>query len=503
MKIDPILSLSISMHSNKGIYVLLLGSGLSRSAGIPTGWEIVLDLIRKLAHLKGESCEPQPEVWYKEKFGEDPDYSKLLEQIAKSPSERSQLLKRYFEPTIEERERGLKIPTKAHQAIAYLISKGYIRVIITTNFDRLLEDALAQEGIKPLVISTTDSVKGALPLTHTTCSIIKVNGDYLDVRIKNTPKELSKFEKPLNMLLDRIFDECGLIVCGWSTEWDIALRLSIERCKNHRFTTYWTFRSEINPFSERLIKLRFAETIKIKDADSFLLEIEEKITALEDLSKPHPLSPKIATATLKKYLEENSQIPLHDLLMEATEKTYSLVLNEKDFLLSARFSGEELLKRINCYEGFSEILLALMVTGCFWGNENHQLFLVRCLQRFANPPRVGGGNNVWIHLRLYPALLLLYGGGIATIAAKNYAMLKTLFLDAKVRVPKGEKPLVSCIYPWTVLGTNFAKELPGMRDRSTPLSDRLFEVLRQPLKEYLPDDFDYQQCFDKFEYLLD
>ena len=46
--IDPILSLSFGMHSIKGAYALLLGSGVSRSAGIPTGWEVVLDLIRKL-----------------------------------------------------------------------------------------------------------------------------------------------------------------------------------------------------------------------------------------------------------------------------------------------------------------------------------------------------------------------------------------------------------------------------------------------------------------------
>ena len=62
--IDPLLALAFGMQSNKGVYALLLGSGVSRSAGIPTGWEIVLDLIRKLAHLEGVDCGVDPAAWY-------------------------------------------------------------------------------------------------------------------------------------------------------------------------------------------------------------------------------------------------------------------------------------------------------------------------------------------------------------------------------------------------------------------------------------------------------
>src|SRR5437879_2506745 len=54
--IDPLVSLAFSVHSSKGAYALLLGSGVSRAAGIPTGWEVVLDLIRKVAKLEGEDC---------------------------------------------------------------------------------------------------------------------------------------------------------------------------------------------------------------------------------------------------------------------------------------------------------------------------------------------------------------------------------------------------------------------------------------------------------------
>jgi hypothetical protein len=132
-------SLAFSVYSNKGAYALLLGSGISRASGIPTGWEVVLDLIRKVAKLEGEDCEPDPAAWFKQKHMADPDYSKLLGVIAKTPTDRQQMLRSYFEPTEEERAHGLKSPSSGHKAIAHLVAAGYLRVIVTTNFDRLME----------------------------------------------------------------------------------------------------------------------------------------------------------------------------------------------------------------------------------------------------------------------------------------------------------------------------------------------------------------------------
>ena len=204
--IHPILSLAISVHSNRGVYALLLGSGVSRSALIPTGWDVVLDLVRKLAGLQGKDCEPDPASWYEHTYGEEPSYDKLLNDVAKSQSERSRLLRSYFEPTEEEQKEGWKLPTDAHRAIAHLVKGGYIRAIVTTNFDRLVEKALEVSGMTPTVIMTTDAINGAPPLIHTECVVIKVNGDYMDARIKNTPEELAQSDAPLDELLSRIFD---------------------------------------------------------------------------------------------------------------------------------------------------------------------------------------------------------------------------------------------------------------------------------------------------------
>jgi hypothetical protein len=501
--IEPILSLAFSVYHNAGVYVLLIGSGVSRSAGIPTGWEIVLDLLRKLAYIQGENCEPDPSVWYREKYGEDPDYAKLLEAIAKSPGERSQLLRGYFEPSEEEREQGIKVPTEAHKALAKMVADGFIRVIVTTNFDRLIEKALEDEGVNPTIISTPDAAEGAIPLTHAKCTIIKVHGDYLDTRIKNTPQELSSYDERMDRLLDRVFDEFGLIICGWSAEWDVALCAALERCKSHRFTTYWTIRGEPRDKAQKLIDLRRAQVIPIVDANTFFREVAEKVFALKDISKPHPLSAKVAVASLKKYIVDESQkICLHDLVMNETERLQG-ELSDKNFPVQhVNFSREELLRRIQRYEALTEILLALMINGCYWGEKQHEGLWVKCLERIANPVGRRDGLIAWLNLGLYPALLLLYGGGIASIVAERYETFSALLTKASVRDGSRERPLATTLHTRAVMEPDVARELPGMERRYTPLSDYLFKFLRNSLRDFLPGDMHYQKGFDRFEYLL-
>jgi hypothetical protein len=46
--IDPFVSMAFSLYSNPGAYALLVGSGLSRAARIPIGWEVVTDLVEKI-----------------------------------------------------------------------------------------------------------------------------------------------------------------------------------------------------------------------------------------------------------------------------------------------------------------------------------------------------------------------------------------------------------------------------------------------------------------------
>lgn len=496
--IDPIISLAFSIHSKKGIYALLLGSGASRAAGIPTGWEIVLDLIRKLATTTNENCEPDPVEWYISKYSEEPDYSKILEYIAKSATIRNQILRSYFEPNEEEREPGLKKPTQAHRSIANLVKSGFIRVILTTNFDRLIERALEEVGIIPTIISTPDAIKGALPLTHTECMVIKLHGDYLDTRIKNSPKELEKYNQPLNKLLDRIFHEYGLVVCGWSAEWDTALREALKRCKSHRFQTFWMIRGKQEDKTKKLIQLRQAEEIIIKDADTFFKELEEKVLALQEFDRPHPLSVKAAITTLKKYLRDDSQdIRLQEMITEEVERLYQK-LSPENFPVNNYPTSEELLKRIQLYNSYTETLLAIMINGCYWGKESHEHLWIKCLQRIATPSGEKEVYKIWNGLRLYPALLLLYGGGISSIVAEKYSTFSSLLYKPKLRLVNQEYPILFCLIPEKVIGGDSLSQI-GIK-KPLFLNESIFKAIREPIRTFLPSDIDCQRFFDRFEY---
>ncbi len=514
--INPLDSLAFSLATNKGVYAVLLGSGISRSAGIYTGWEITLDLIKRLAVVAGEDAECEeasPDNWYKNKFNKEPDYSNLLEELAKTQAERMQLLRSYFEPTEEEQEQGLKQPTNAHKAIAKLVNNGHIRVVLTTNFDRLMEQALEEVGVNPSVVSSSDGLNGALPYVHSNCTLVKLHGDYLDTRIKNTKSELAKYDKELNSFLDRVLDEFGLIICGWSAEWDAALGEAIKRCPNRRFQTFWTVRGKVPDKSKDLIQKRLASTISINGADEFFSSLEEKVTSIIEYKRPHPVSIQAAIATLKRYLSEDKyRIRLYDYINEEVDRVIDATGPDK-LPIGITPTKETVTKRIKEYQEITKVLQHLFAVGCYWGGDDHISIWTKTLKKIADYRSiVGSSHELFETLRLYPALLLMYAGGMASIAAENYkTTLAILFLDG-IRMRNATYQLPSFVNPISVLEAA-KKHIEGKEDRKTPGSDLLFEAIIDPMKsfashiqeetqDYRSYESEYHRVFDRFEYLM-
>lgn len=503
--IDPLISLAFTLNSSKGVYGLLVGSGVSRTSGIPTGWEVVLDLIRKVAKLYDEEVVGDGPTWYKNRFGKEVNYSDLLNELAKTPSERQQLLKGYFEPTKEDVENNLKVPTEAHKNIAKLVANSSVKLIITTNFDRLIEKALEEVNIIPNVISTTDEIKGALPLTHSHCTILKVNGDYLDTRIKNTQGELEKYDKELDNLLDRIFDEFGIIVCGWSADWDIALRTALLRTPNRRFSLYWSALGDLTQQAQKIIEFRGGIVLKGYDADTFFFQLAEKVEALEHVDRKHPISLKVAIANAKKYLSNDTfYINLHDLILEEAVRVAKHI-SEKNFPVNHIDVNDNLIRnRISKYETICEILNGLFINLCYWGNEAHKNILVKSFDVVANPEDGrAGGYKVLFYLKMYPALLLLYSGGIASIANSKYDFFVALLTQTHIFENGHQFSAVNRLHAYSAMPKEVAAILPGRKKENfTPLSDYLYDILRPYFIDILPHDIQYEQAFDRFEYLL-
>ena len=503
--IDPIQSLAFSIQTNPGVYALLLGSGVSRSAGIPTGWEIIMDLLGKLAATKGQTIDADLESWYFEENQESPEYSKLLEGLAKTQSERQQSLRPYFEPGEREREEGLKQPTSAHRAIAHLVERGYIRVIVTTNFDRLMEKALEDVGVVPTVLSSVDQVQGALPLVHTRCCVVKLHGDYLDTRIRNSEDELSVYPQEFNDLLDRVLDEFGLIVCGWSADWDEALRKAIYRAKLRRFTTYWTIRGQPNEQAQRLIEHRQAEAIAIDSADAFFETVGQTVQSIDEYSRPHPMSIEAAVASLKRYLSgPEYRIRLMDLIDAEVERMVSATTGE-GFGVDGRLTpNKELVTtRLRRYEAACTPLMAMASVAGFWAADDNLYVWERAMERLCTTT-LESGYQLWLGLRTYPATLLLYALGLGAVESDRLITLKRILIKAVNNdgdMGRGRTVLSKLVEDIGSL-VREGVHLVDVKPHYTPVSNWIHDVLRVPLKQLIPNDSRYSYAFDKFEMLV-
>ena len=505
--ISPTESLAFAMHTNPGVYAVLAGSGVSRAAQIPTGWDITLDLIRQLAVLKNEPCEPDPEQWYRNTSGKEPDYSNLLHELRRPPAERQQLLRDYIEPNPEERREGVKQPTAAHRAIAALASQGLIRVILTTNFDCLIETALEDESVRPTVVATPDQLQGALPTIHTHCCVYKLHGDYRDTRIRNTQTELDSYAPSFNSLLARIFDEFGLIVCGWSAAWDGALRDALYRASTRRFTTYWATHGDVTDDAQRLIEHRRAVSIPINAADEFFATVQQHVESLREFARPHPVSTEIAVASLKRYLPESRyRIRLADLVDGVVERAIEATSGKQFSVEGPTPEAGEATARVGRYEAACSTLLALAPIGGFWAEEDHDSLWQRALTRLGTKRRiVGRFYETWGDLTRYPAALLLYALGVGAVHGERLRFLGRL-LNTSIHEDNQEETravqllAASLFTGWD--GSSTMRVSDETAGNFITLNERIYRTLRPHVAAVVPDDNRYRFVFDKFEALL-
>jgi hypothetical protein len=158
---------------------------------------------------------------------------------------------------------------------------------------------------------------------------------------------------------------------------------------------------------------------------------------------------------------------------------------------------------MHLYQAELGVLLAMQVCGGYWAAQGQQNVFLKAFKRIADQSGPEPGMAVWLLLRRYPALVLMYSMGLGALANSNYQFLKAL-LDHKLREDsyKPEKPTATALHNTGVVAENVQRTLPGSELEPTPISNHLFETLREPLREYLPDDAGYEATFDWLEYLI-
>ncbi|MGY3607690.1 MULTISPECIES: SIR2 family protein [unclassified Bradyrhizobium] len=501
---DPLTQLAFSVYENKGVFAVLLGSGVSRAAEIPTGWEITLDLVRRVALAQGVQEQPDWAAWYREKTGDEPNYSTLLEDLASSPEERRSILHSYIEPTEEDREGGRKIPTAAHNAIADLVRSGYVRVIITTNFDRLMENALRERGIEPTVVSSVDALSGAEPIAHSTCYILKLHGDYKDARILNTEDELSGYPAEYDVLLDRILDEHGLIVSGWSGEWDHALRAAFLRAPNRRYSMFWTAHGTPGSGAQELIGHRRARVIPIADADGFFRGLQQRVDTLEQSQRQNPVGIELLVSSAKRFLSKpEHRIQLDELFSQELQSVLAR-LDSPELRVPPNWDTATFRLYVKRYESAVEALVCMAGVVGRWGDDTELAIVLDTIRTlYAHADKVGSGLVSYLGMRSYPAVLVLTACGLGLTRAERWGALHRLFDAVIERDNRQPVRAVECLFLWAWKGTEGEawKQIEGFERHKTALSDYLLTLFGEWSKRFIGLTPDFALVFERFEML--
>jgi NAD-dependent SIR2 family protein deacetylase len=455
---DQLISLAFSLHSTPGSYACVLGAGISVPSGVPSAWGVQEDLLRQLAGIGGELPE-DPFAWYERKYGEQPSYESLLERLSPTQYERQQLLRGFFEPSDIERELELKKPTQAHRAIAQLVAAGSIRVILTLNFDRLMETALRDLGIEPVIVSHPSDIQGLAPVHTIPALIVHLHGDYLNpTAMLNTKSELAEYSESIDAFLDRIFFDYGLIMVGWSATYDPALRRAVSRNARRIYTPYWVEPGELSSVAEDLRSHIGAVKIS-SDADTALGRLTDAVSSLMDRGSRNPLVPAVAVGTAKRYLAgRTTAIGLHDLLQQEFDHLH----HQKDLLLSrcgSESSEGGYMGMVNRVEEATLVPSALIATSAYWGTEDTDQWWMREIARFSAESR-GPGLTQVRRLQLVSALQLFYAAGIAATAAGRLDVVcRLLNLQPDEQSRRG-MTLSGLLAPDVVFGDD---ESPGRR----------------------------------------
>jgi len=468
---------------------MMLGAGASAAAGVPAAWEVQEDLLTRLAMAKGEHPRDIFE-WFEAEYDQKPSYDHLLDALAGTRQERQHLLRSYFEPRESEAGSGLKVPTPAHLAIARLVEAGYVRIILTTNFDRLAEAALRTIGVEPVVVASTDDIAGLAPLHSIRCLVVHLHGDYLSPgTMLNTESELESYPEPLNRLLDRIFDEYGLVIAGWSARYDTALRGAWSRCVSRRFSSFWIDPHPLSPIASELALSK--STILVQDtADHFLSRVADAASAISETGQLHPASAQAAVAMAKVSLAtQATPIVVHDLLKEELDRVHESQVIQASTWDSADLQTEHH-RRTEVLLADTATAVALIATLAHWGNRDTDNWWFGELESLGVQPHVSGSSAL-IQLATAPATLILHAAGTAATAAGRWDLVARLLTEPQVIDPYTGKMVAVAdrVDPDSALGVKLATRW-------------LFGALAPACRDHLGlGDVGFLEAWERFQYI--
>ncbi len=318
-------------HDNGHKVCLLIGAGVSITAGIPTSNGFVEKIAEKFPVAYGEL--------------ENPDYNSCMSQLENA--QQVELISEYI--------KAAKI-NKAHIGIARLEKNEIIDTILTTNFDPLASRACALFNQFPAIYDLANlGDKIEFDFSYVSGSaIFHLHGQHTGFRQFNDKAKLEAQAARIQPVLQAVMKGKPVIIAGYSGENDPLIDEIVKLAPfNHGL--YWICHNDKNPTQsvcDKLLSLDGCHIVRNMPADKFFDELANalELPPPEFLAKPfdHMLG---VLGTLQR-ADEKDKNPDNALLKQAIDqlKAANSNRNTKNVEISLLYSlgnYEEIWKRFN------------------------------------------------------------------------------------------------------------------------------------------------------------
>jgi len=210
---------------------------------------------------------------------------------------------------------------------------------------------------------------------------------------------------------------------------------------------------------------------------------------------------------VKEYIPDpRYRIRLDDLVTREIRKLLTETSDEIFPVQTTDVTTEEFVERLNQYEYIIQDIQSTTILLSHWGTEEHRPVLRKIMARGIDEKSASSGGVIWLTLRYYPSLLLLYSGGISAIFSGNYENLFTIFNTTIGPKYSGgrEREIIKIVVraALELERTEIFKTLPGYERFYVPKSEYLYKALQPILDDLLFLGNSYESIFDRFEAFL-
>ena len=201
--------------------------------------------------------------------------------------------------------------------------------------------------------------------------------------------------------------------------------------------------------------------------------------------------------------QDQSVLAVRRLMKTKTEETCRAVNSIRRLAENRELTPPETADLMVKTDAACAELMEMTAYGCAYGKIDYAAIWAETIAQIA---RLVAPNRTIDNLRLYPALLCLYAGGVAAVAARNYANLAALMQVAKIRNERyndGAEAPGYALVPYRVIDDRTTRALPDLSRIVAPISHHLrYSALPAPLAAVIPDERDLAEHLVRFEYLF-